>query len=83
MKCNKCPYFSTGKLKVVDRYNYGRNYYYIVLVKCNKMNSIMLTIKDQQGLEDIEIPDIVPDWNCLELQKLREKNEISHFEMSI
>jgi len=83
MKCNKCPHFSAVKFKINHRYNYGRNYYFIWLLKCKKMNNILETINDQRGLEDIEIPDIMPDWNCPELQKLRKQEKISHFEMSI
>lgn len=83
MECNNCPSFSVGKLKVINRYNYNRNYYYILLVKCSKMNSILRIIRNQQGLEDVEIPDVKPPWNCPELQKLRKQDKVPHFEMSI
>ena len=83
MKCNNCSNFSIGKLRVKANYNYGRKYYFIWLLKCMEMNVVLDTIKENQGLEDIFVPDVAPCWDCPGLRDLRKKDEIPHFELTI
>lgn len=83
MICNNCKYFSISELKTSVKYANNRDYYSVYLLKCKDLNIILKTIKEDAGLKDIEIPDVLPVWNCLRLQKLRKKDQVPHFELTI
>lgn len=64
------------------RFNNNKDYYSVKLLKCNDLNIILNTIKRDRTLIDT-IPDVLPVWNCQVLQKLRKKDKIPHFELTI
>ena len=83
MTCNNCNHFSIGKLKVKIKTINKRAYYFIRLLKCMKLNIILRTVRENQGLEDIEIPKIFPIWDCPGLCELRKDGEIPQIELTV
>ena len=83
MTCNNCKYFSIRELKTSVKYANNRDYYSILLLKCKDLNIILEAVGRDAGLKDVEIPDILPIWDCPRLQELRKKDKIPHFELTI
>lgn len=40
-------------------------------------------IREKLGLGEVEIPKVSPIWDCPNLQELRKKDQIPHFELTI